>query len=136
MTISNKIQMSYKKGRINPFLILIYSGLVLIFSCEKDKGIANTCGVKNPTTDLEWMLNDIKFIEQLQPEESQYISITMATYNSESVFFSIYCDPTIDAVFPVRNCSGAVIGYWGEIPQEELKNQQVIWRSANCICLN
>ena len=118
------------------YLIIIYAGLMLVFSCEKDKAIANTCNVKNPTTDLEWMVNDIKFIEQLKPEESQYISISMATYNGESVFFSIYCDPTINAVFPVRNCSGATIGYWGEIPQEELKEQQVIWRSANCVCLN
>jgi hypothetical protein len=128
--------MKNKKRTINTFLIIICTGLILDFSCEKDKGIANTCNVKNPTTDLEWMVNDIKFIEQLKPEESQYISISMATYNGESVFYSIYCDPTIDAVFPVRNCSGATIGYWGEIPQEDLKDQQVIWRSANCVCLN
>jgi hypothetical protein len=124
------------KRRINPYLLLFFSGLILVFSCEKDKTIENTCNVKNPTTDLAWMVNDIKFIEQLNPEESQYISITMAKYNDASVFFSIYCDPTIDAVFPVRNCSGETIGYWGEIPQDELKDQQVIWRSANCICFN
>jgi hypothetical protein len=124
------------KRIIKPYLLIICSVLILVFSCEKDKGIANTCNVINPVTDLEWMVNDIKFIEQLSPDESQFISITMATYNGESVFFSIYCDPTIEAVFPVRNCSGERIGYWGEIPQEELKDQQVIWRSYNCICIN
>jgi hypothetical protein len=128
--------MNNKERRLYRYSLLIFTGFILIFSCEKDKTIANTCNVKNPTTDLQWMVNDIKFIEQLKPEESQYISISMATYNGESVFFSIYCDPTIDAVFPVRNCSGKTIGYWGEIPQEELKDQQVIWRSANCVCLN
>jgi hypothetical protein len=128
--------MNYRNRRLYPYLLSFCTGLMLIFSCEKDKSIPNTCNVKNPTTDLEWMVNDIKFIEQLKPEESQYISISMATYKGESVFFSIYCDPTIDAIFPVRNCSGETIGYWGEIPQEELKDQQVIWRSANCICEN
>jgi hypothetical protein len=128
--------MKNNRSKINPYLIIIYTGLMLVFSCEKDKGIANTCNVKNPTTDLPWMVNDIKFIEQLKPEESQYISITMATYKGESVFFSIYCDPLINAVFPVRDCSGKTIGYWGEIPLEELTDQQVIWRSANCICIN
>ena len=125
-----------KKRMLYRYLLLIFTGFILIFSCEKDKTIANTCSVKNPTTDLQWMVNDIKFIEQLKPEESQYISITMATYKGESVFFSIYCDPLINAVFPVRDCSGKTIGYWGEIPLEELTDQLVIWRSANCICTN
>lgn len=121
--------------KVNPVLILLFMGLLLIFSCEKNPLSNNTCDVKNPLKDLDWMKKDIAFIEQLSPEESQYITITMATYNRETVFFSIYCDPTIDAVFPVRDCSGKTIGYWGEIPQEELKDQQVIWRSANCICI-
>lgn len=128
--------MNNKKRRLYRYLLLICTGFILVFSCEKDKTIANTCNVKNPTTGLQWMVNDINFIEQLKPEESQYISITMATYKGESVFFSIYCDPLINSVFPVRNCSGETIGYWGEIPQEELKDQQVIWRSENCICIN
>jgi len=124
------------KKTLNPIALLICLILMVIFSCEKDNLLKNTCGVKNPTKDLVWMKNDIKFIEQLSPEESQFISITMAKYNEETVFFSIYCDPTVEAVFPVRNCTGKTIGYWGEIPQEDLKDQQVIWRSANCVCIN
>jgi hypothetical protein len=123
------------KKNLNLVLVMICSFFMLVLSCEKDSLIDNTCNVKNPVKDLEWMRNDIKFIEQLSPEESQYITITMAKYNGETVFFSIYCDPTIEAVFPVRNCSGATIGYWGEIPQEELTDQQVIWKSENCVCI-
>jgi hypothetical protein len=119
----------------NPLIIMICSGIMLVLSCEKDSLINNTCNVKNPVKDLEWMRNDIKFIEQLSPEESQYITITMAKYNGETVFFSIYCDPTIEAVFPVRNCSGVTIGYWGEINPDDLKDQQVIWKSKNCVCI-
>jgi hypothetical protein len=124
------------KKILNPYLLIMFTGLVLLFSCEKDKTIKNSCNVKNPLNDLEWMVNAIKFVEQLKPEESQYISISMATYNGESVFYSIYCDPAVDQVVPIRNCSGETIGYWGEIPQEELLDQQVIWRSSNCICSN
>lgn len=123
------------KKIFNPLLLTLFMGLALIFSCEKNPFADNTCDVKNPLKDLDWMKRDIAFIEQLSPEESQYITITMATYNGETVFFSIYCDPTIDAVFPVRDCIGKTIGYWGEIPQEELKDQQEIWRSKNCICI-
>jgi hypothetical protein len=111
------------------------SVLMLVFSCEKNGLGDNTCDVKNPLKDLAWMRNDIAFIEQLSPEESQYITISMATYNGETVFFSIYCDPEVDQVFPVRNCSGKTIGYWGEISPDDLKDQQVIWKSDNCICV-
>lgn len=123
------------KKLYSPLLLTLFLGSALIFSCEKNPLANNTCDVKNPLKDLDWMKRDIAFIEQLSPDESQYITITMATYNGETVFFSIYCDPLINSVFPVRDCSGKTIGYWGEIPQEELKDQQVIWRSSNCICL-
>jgi hypothetical protein len=123
------------KKIFNPFIIPFFLVFALVFSCEKNPLAENTCDVKNPLKDLVWMKKDIAFIEQLSPDESQYITITMATYNGETVFFSIYCDPAIEAVFPVRDCTGKTIGYWGEIPQEELKDQQVIWRSGNCICL-
>lgn len=123
------------KKLYSPLLLTLFLGSALIFSCEKNPLANNTCDVKNPLKDLDWMKRDIAFIEQLSPDESQYITITMATYNGETVFFSIYCDPLVNSVFTVRDCSGKTIGYWGEIPQEELKDQQVIWRSSNCICL-
>ena len=123
------------KKSLSPLLLIICSVLMIFFSCEKNDLADNTCDVKNPLKDLEWMRNDINFIEQLSPEESQFITISMATYNGETVFFSIYCDPAIDPVFPIRNCSGKTIGYWGEISPDDLKDQKVIWKSNNCICV-
>jgi hypothetical protein len=121
--------------KVNPNLLFTCFVIAVLFSCEKDNLSNNTCNVKNPLKDLEWIRNDISFIEQLSPEESQYIAIIMATYNGETVFYSTYCDPTMEPVYPIHNCAGEIIGYWGEIPDEELKDQQVIWKSANCICI-
>jgi hypothetical protein len=124
------------KIKLNPLLLFICSVLMIIFSCKKDDIILyNTCDVKNPVKDLVWMRDDINFIEQLSPEISQYITIWMAIYNGETVFYSKYCDPDVDSVYPIRNCSGITIGYWGEISPEDLINQQVIWKSKYCICV-
>ena len=124
------------KIKLNPLLLFICSGLIVVFSCKKEILIDNTCGVQNPVKDLEWMRDDIKLIEQLSPDISQYITISIAKYNGESVFFSMYCDPTFETVYPVRNCSGITIGYWGEINPDDLKDQQVIWKSKYCVCVN
>jgi hypothetical protein len=119
---------------ISFYLLIVCTGFMLVFSCEKDKLAENTCNVKNPLKDLGWLKNNVDFVGQLSPEESQYITISMATYKGETVFFSVYCDPTIEDVFPVRNCSGETIGYLAEIGEDELKDKQEIWRSYNCIC--
>jgi len=120
--------------KINPVQLILFMVFLLVFSCKKDNLGDNTCNVKDPVKDLAWLRNDINFINSLSPDQSQYFAFKMAKYKGETVFYSVYCDPTIDAAYPIRNCAGDTIGYYGEIPPEELMEQMVIWKSANCIC--
>ena len=41
------------KKTLNPIALLICLILMVIFSCEKDNLLKNTCGVKNPTKDQQ-----------------------------------------------------------------------------------
>lgn len=122
------------KKILNPVLLLTFLILIIVFSCEKDYLGDNTCKAKNPIKDISWIKNEINFINQLTPDESQYIAIIMAKYKGGSVFYSTYCNPDYEPVYPIKNCSGEIIGYYGEIPPEELIEQIVIWKSVNCIC--
>lgn len=124
------------KKQIKNILIIFSAAVLILLSCEKDERIKNTCDVKNPLKDIQWLVNDIDFIKTLDPQDSQYITISMATYHGESVFYSAYCDPLVEQVWPIRNCAGEIIGYWGIISPDELLDKKVIWRSLYCICEN
>ena len=119
---------------LNPVLLFSFILLLTIFSCEKDYLGDNTCKAKNPLEDISWIKKEINFINQLPPDESRYIAIVMAKYNGETIFYSTYCDPQYEPVYPIKNCSGTIIGYYGEILPEDLKEQVVIWKPSNCIC--
>jgi hypothetical protein len=120
--------------KINPIQLILFVLILLVFSCKKENLGDNTCDVKDPVKDLAWIKNDINYINSLAPEESKYIAIKMAKYNGVTVFYSLYCNPDYEAAYPVRNCAGETIGYYGEIPPEDLTEQMVIWKSQHCIC--
>jgi len=122
------------KRIINPTQLILFVVFLLVFSCKKDNLGDNTCNVKDPVKDLAWMKNDINYINSLSPDVTQFFAFRMAKYNGETVFYAVYCDPTIDAAYPIRNCAGDTIGYYGEILPVDLTEQMVIWKSANCVC--
>lgn len=123
-------------SKINLRQLLILSGFLLIFSCEKDYLADNTCNVSNPLKELDWLKSTIQNIEQLSPDASKYFYISMAKYNEETVFIEGNCDPLADSVFPVLNCAGERLGFLGEISSDSLVNRKVIWKSANSACYN
>jgi hypothetical protein len=120
--------------KINLIQLILFVVFLLVFSCKKDNLGDNTCNVKDPVKDLAWMKNDINYINSLIPDETQFFAIKMAKYKGESVFYSIYCNPDYDPAYPIRNCAGETIGYYGEILPVDLTEQMVIWKSANCVC--
>lgn len=120
--------------KINLIQLILFVVFLLVFSCKKDNLGDNTCNVKDPVKDLAWMKNDINYINSLRPDVTQFFAFRMAKYNGETVFYAVYCDPTIDAAYPIRNCAGDTIGYYGEILPVDLTEQMVIWKSANCVC--
>lgn len=124
------------KSKLNLRQLLIFSGFLLIFSCEKDYLSDNTCNVSNPLKELEWLKNTIQNIEQLSADASKYYFVSMAKYHEETVFIEGNCDPLADSVFPVLNCAGERIGILGEINPDSLINRKVIWKSKNSACYN
>jgi hypothetical protein len=122
------------KKSFRPLVVTIYFGLLLVFSCEKDFVVDNTCNVKNPTEELLWLNNSIQSLERLGPDKNKYFLISMATYKGETVFIHSNCDPVGNSVFPVMNCAGELLGFLGEISPDSLINRKVIWKSHNTVC--
>jgi hypothetical protein len=85
-------------------LIVIFTFLVLILSCEKSD---NSCNFNDPLKDLKW-LSDLKSSLVNCPCE---ISILQASYKGQTVFYVAMSDPLCDGIFPIdlRNCHGDVV---------------------------
>jgi hypothetical protein len=113
--------------------IVILIAITILFSCKKESD--KTCDVSNPEEDLVWLkdtINDLK----AQPDGGMYSYVSMAKYNGETVFLIGYCNPLANYVIPVLNCSGEGLGIIGEISQDKLSDQQVIWKSENSLCFS
>ncbi len=112
--------------------------MMMVFSCEKDK-FENTCGVGNPVKELTWLKDQIEYIEQLDPEDSKYYYFKMAEYQGATVFLPGNCNPVLNMIYVVLDCSGERIGIIGNgedmISWDQLTGQQVIWKAENSACI-
>ena len=124
------------KNKTNFLHLIVFSGILLMFSCVKDKSqpLATICNVTNPLTQLDWLQSKVKSIVELNPDVSKYIMIQSATYNSETVFIQTNCDPLGNSNYPVYNCSGVFIGNMAELGFNYFTNQSILWKASNSAC--
>ena len=111
--------------------VLFYLGLtVMVFSvtfvsCKK-KVNDNSCNVSNPTEDLVWLKEVIE-----ASENDKYAYIKQATYKRNTVFYWGSCDPAASWALIVKDCNGDQIG---DIENEDLKDEFVLWQHQNSLC--
>lgn len=118
------------KNFISSVLVALVISTTLI-SCEKDDNkasINNTCNVSNPAEELEWLKAEINNLEG--DEFSYYV---MANYKGETVFFYSNCNPVIDYISVVKNCSGENIGYTYDLA-DEITDRTILWTPENSKC--
>lgn len=109
----------------SPLLLVI---LLSSWSCSEEETAAS-CS-EQPLEELTWLQKAIK-----EMESDQYAYIMQAEYESETVFVYGYCCPACNYVVPVKNCEGELLGNVGdEIEVGKLKEQEMIWQSANSSC--
>ena len=87
------------------FLLLAFIGFIVSCSTDDDKDIDNTCNVSDPTEELGWLKNEIDTIK-----DDEFSFYTMATLDGETVFYNGNCNPAVNYISTLRNCSGEVLG--------------------------
>lgn len=119
-------------------LIYLSFCLLLLISCSNDnddKIPELICSVENPIEDLDWLKSEIK---SLNNKGGKYESIIQNTHNNQIIFMFNNCNPTINSVILVKDCTGENIGIIGEekdnIPFDILQNGTIIWKSENSEC--
>jgi hypothetical protein len=106
-------------------LMLIFSILILILSCEK---VDKICNCKNPLKDLPWL----REIKASFTNCTCQVSIIQADYNRHTVFYSLMDDPLCNSyqLISLYDCSGNSINTFNSTDQsfvKEVTNQKVIY---------
>ena len=113
---------------------------LLTFSCnDEDSNTTSACGVDNPVQDLTWLKNEIEKRESDQIEETidwQYHYIMQTTLDKQDIFIYGNCDPLLNSVDVVYNCSGENIGFIGdeEFPTDLRSKANIIWKGQGNQC--
>jgi hypothetical protein len=115
------------------FNFLGFVGIIMsitLISCEKDdkKESNNKCNVSNPAEEIDWLKEAIDDVKQ-----DEYSYFAMATYKGETVFYYGNCNPVINYVSIVQNCSGDNLGYTNDL-YDELTEITILWKHVDSKC--
>jgi len=93
-------------------IVKVFSIVLLVIfvtsSCGKDENTGkSTCDLANPIEELLWL----KEIKTTMTNCSCEMSILQATYNNQTVFYTMMTDPLCDGVQTITllNCEGKVV---------------------------
>ncbi|WP_299678302.1 hypothetical protein [uncultured Tenacibaculum sp.] len=122
------------------YLKLIFLLPLILIGCN-EKEIENdlnlVCSVEKPTEDLSWLKSEIETINN-STEFSKYNYIVQIMHNDETKFVLANCNPAINSVFEVKNCSGITTNIVGsgaeDVPLETFEQGTIIWKSNQIEC--
>lgn len=116
------------------FLILVF--VIGFSSCSEDEVEPfQVCDTQNVLVDLPWLTELIEEQEQFTIGQN-YSFIATGKFNQKRVFVLQNCCPLCNSIYPVYDCSGAVLGVIGSegIEFEKIENYEVIWKSSKNSC--
>ena len=110
---------------------ITYSIILLsLFSCKNEKisSAEDLCGVSDPVNNIGWLKNAIN---ELEADEFTYFN--SAIYEGSPVVYSGNCDPAVNFVSFLQNCSGDTLGFTNEF-YERLSDVKLLWKSEDSKC--
>jgi len=109
-----------------------------IISCSNndDLPVIAACGVNNPVQELDWLKAEIERRKRNTTEDSQYCYIVQAMANEQTIFLYKDCNPLVNKIIPIKDCSGASAGFLGDenYPVERITMEEIIYRPADFNC--
>ena len=112
--------------------LLISLSIISLLACKNENTLPNTCQVKTPLTDLQWLKDRVA-----QSANSGNLTVSQAIYQGQTVFtVDLFIGPHIGS-YVIYRCDGSVVcsagttivgqqGDCGSIPQA-LKNLVVLF---------
>jgi hypothetical protein len=105
---------------------LLFIFINLIISCEK---YDNTCNCENPLEDIAWLKELKNSMTNCYCERS----IFQATYNKQTVFYTVMTDPVCDGVINISlaDCNGNILKTYTALDEtftNEVTERKVLYR--------
>lgn len=116
--------------------VLLLSLLVISCTNDDDLPVISACNVGNPIEELSWLKEEIERRKTNPTVDSRYCYIVQAISNNTTVFVYEDCNPLVDKIFTIYDCSGELIGYVGDenFSNENISKRQIIYKPGNFAC--
>ncbi len=116
------------------YILLLMFILFLTITCSSDNiSVLPTCGVDNPSQELDWLKSEIDRRNANPSEDMKYCYIVQATLKGQDVFIYEDCNPLIDKAIFILDCEGNSIET-SDTSFADLENRNVIWKPNDFVC--
>lgn len=112
----------------------------LTLSCDNDNDdnlpVVAACAVDNPIKDLLWLTEEVERREANPTVDSRYCYIVQGVSNDQTIFIYEDCNPLVNKIFTIYDCSGELIGFLGDenFTNENISNRRVIYKPELFVC--
>lgn len=116
-------------------IVLLFSTALL--SCSSDDlPVIAACGVDNPIQDLSWLKEEVAQRRENISPDAQYCYIVQAETDTQTIFIFEDCNPLIDKVVPIYDCTGTSIGLLGDENYgiDSITEREIIYRPSDFKC--
>ncbi|MGB3149065.1 MAG: hypothetical protein WBB27_00265 [Maribacter sp.] len=103
---------------------------------DLDMPVISACDVKNPIENLEWLGAEVEKRKNNTSEDALYCYIEQATAGNETIFIYNDCNPLINKVLPIYDCSGNSVGLLGDenFATNTITKRTIIFKPSNFKC--
>lgn len=120
-------------------LFITFSMILLTFGCSDDDlnfPVIAACNVNNPIEDLEWLKSEVQRRKNDTSADAIYCYIEQAINDGETIFIYNDCNPLINKIIPILDCSGTSAGLLGDENNkvENITGRTVIFRPSDFAC--
>ena len=115
------------------YVVALLMVLSMAVSCKKEvvEPNKNTCGVVSPTTELDWLKQEIARRDQDTTDIKKYFYIQQGVYHGQTVFLYNNCCPYCSTIILAYTCEGELIN---KINLQEVTDTKVIWAPVDFEC--
>lgn len=121
-------------------LFLFFSTILLLGCNNDDNGFISlpiyACDLENPLENLDWLKSEVMKRKSDTSENTRYCYISQAELNGNTFFLYEDCNPFVNKLIAVYDCTGENKGFVGDdnFGFDLLQSRTVIFYPKNTLC--
>ncbi|QCW99114.1 hypothetical protein FGM00_02910 [Aggregatimonas sangjinii] len=118
------------------FSILLLICMPLLSCSNDDVPVIAACGVANPIEDLVWLREEVARRVENNDPNAHYCYIVQAKTDTQTIFIFEDCNPIINKVAPILDCTGTSLGFLGDenYSSDSISERKIVYRPSDFKC--